>query len=148
MPPIPPDSSPEGGPAPTGPPEQPKADSLTDLLQGLRAELMTGVHARLHVVALEYRQASINFMQMLMLATLAALMLCGAWGTMLAGLYMACTALGLHWGAVMLMLMALNVAGAALIWRWAHSLSVAISFPATRRMLKDLSHGKAESSQP
>lgn len=139
---------PAGEAAAAGKLEHTPAATFGELAHALRAEVMTGVHTRLHLVALECRQATLHFTQMVMLATLAALMLCGAWATVLIGLYMTCVAYGLPWAAALAILLALNVAGALLVWLWAHSLSAAMSFPATRRMLENLAPGKAEAAQP
>jgi hypothetical protein len=111
---------------------------LVDTLAALREEMMLAFNERLHLVALECKQVSLNATQMVLLATVAGLMLAGAWATVLIGVYMACTAYGLHWGLALLLVIVLNVAGAGLAWIRAHSLSAAFTFPATLRMIKRL----------
>lgn len=117
---------------------EPAADvpSVLALVRAMQAELLTAVHDRLHLVTLECRQASLSAMQMVLLSTLAALMLCGAWATLLVAFYMAFTHHGMPWALALLLILLLNLLGAILVWLRAHSLSAAFTFPATRRMLK------------
>lgn len=128
--------------------EAPPPPGFGETLHALREELMTGVHERVHLVALEFKQVGLNAAQMVVLATVAGLMLAGAWATVLVAVYMACTAQGMPWGVALLIVLAINVAGAGLAWLRAHSLSDAFTFPASQRMLKRLAHREPEQARP
>jgi hypothetical protein len=133
--------TPEAGPRTAEPPPaaqasiSPEPPGFGQTLQALREELMLAVHERVHLVALEFRQVSLNAAQMVMLAMAAGLMLASAWATVLVATYKACTAYGLHWGLALLLVTVLNLVCAALVWLRAHALSHAFTLPATRRML-------------
>lgn len=126
---------PPGSPADAQP--EPPA-GFGETLGALREEMMHALHERLHLIALEFKQVSLNATQMVLLATVAGLMLAGAWATVLVGIYMACTHNGMPWGVALLLVLILNVVGAGLAWVRAHSLSDAFTFPASLRMLKRL----------
>lgn len=131
----------EPAPLPTNGPVDAGADlpRIGETLSALRDELMHALHERLHLIALECRQVSMNATQMVLLATVAGLMLASAWATVLTGIYMACTSHGMHWGVALLIVFLVNLAGAGVAWLRAHALSDAFSFPATLRMVKRLS---------
>lgn len=111
---------------------------LGDTLTALREEVADAVHERLHLVALEFKQVSLNATQMVLLGTMAGLMLAGAWASVLVAIYMACTSHGVPWGVALLLVLVLNVAGAIVAWLRAQALSEAFTFPASMRMIKRL----------
>jgi uncharacterized membrane protein YqjE len=122
----------------------PEPPGLADTVNALREELMNAVHERVHLVALELKQVSLNATQMVLLATVAGLMLAGAWATVLVAVYMACIGWGMPWGVALLVVLVLNIVGAGLAWLRAHALSDAFTFPASVRMLKRLGTSQPE----
>ncbi|MFT3859553.1 MAG: phage holin family protein [Aquabacterium sp.] len=114
------------------------APGLGETLTALREEVAGAVHERLHLVALEFKQVSLNATQMVLLGTMAGLMLAGAWASVLVAIYMACTTHGMPWGVALLLVLVLNVAGAIVAWLRAQALSEAFTFPASMRMIKRL----------
>ena len=136
---APPENGPDAGPSDEPP-------GLSGALQALRGEVMNALHERLHLVTLEFKQVGLSAAEMVLLATVAALMLAGAWATILTAVYLACRAHGMPWGVALLVLLVLNLAGACLAWLKAHALSEDFTLPATRRMLKDLSGPSREAS--
>lgn len=128
----------EGPPPATAPQTVP----LGALVQALQSELTGALHDRLHLVTLEVKQAGISAAQMVVLAVVAALMLCGAWMVLMVGVYMLCTTQGLHWALALGIVLLLNLAGALLLWFKAMALSTAFTFPASLRMIKGLAPGK------
>lgn len=117
--------------APTTEPTQP---GLGQTLAALHSELTHAVHERLHLAALEFRQLSVNTTQMVMLATAAGVMAASAWIAVLMALFKVCTDQGMPWGAALLLILAVNLAGTALAWAKVMALSKAFAFPATLRM--------------
>ena len=130
----------EPAPLPTDAPVDREADlpRIGETLSALREELMHALHERLHLIALECKQVSLNATQMVLLATVAGVMLASAWATVLVGVYMACTSHGMPWGVALLVVLLVNLAGAGAAWLRAHALSDAFTFPATLRMVKRL----------
>ncbi len=127
-----PDTTPSGGAAADPAP----AESLADLFRGLRHELHATIHARLHLISLELRQAGIAATQIVLLAALAALFVSTAWTACMAGLYMACRDAGMHWSLALGLVALLNALGAFMLWTKAHALTLHFTMPATLRMLK------------
>lgn len=118
--------------------QEPPDPPVRTLVQALMAEWGLAVHDRLRLLMLEVRQAGVHATQMVLLATLAALMLCGAWTTLMVGLYVGCTQYGLHWALALALVLVLHVALAALAWLKAMALSTALTLPASLRVLKSL----------
>ena len=108
------------------------------------AEWGLAVHDRVRLLLLEVRQAGVNATQMVLLATMAALMLCGAWVTLMVGVYMGCTQYGLHWALALALVLVLHVALALLAWFKAMALSTALTLPSSQRMFRKLVTPKAE----
>lgn len=124
MPPPGPGAAPPAGPA------------LGATLHALGAELQAALHNRIDLLALETRQAGIATTQIVLLATLAALLLAAAWSTMMAGVYMACLAAMMPWPAALAVVLVINLAAAWAAWIKANTLTAHLTFPATRRMLR------------
>lgn len=122
--------------AATPPAETPDAMvALSDVARSILAELRLSLQGRVHLVSLEVRQASIAATEIVLLATLAALMVCAAWGTVLVGVYMGAVAAGIPWAGALLLVFLANLLAAGAIWLKATSLTVHFTFPATMRML-------------
>lgn len=120
-------------------PEEASPDApVRTLVQALLAEWGLAVHDRMRLVMLEARQAGVHATQMVLLATMTALMLCGAWTTLMLGIYMGCTANGVHWALALGLVLILHLALACLAWVKAMALSTALTLPATLRMIKRL----------
>ncbi len=119
-------------------PPPPLPPSLGDVIQGLVAAVRGAVHGRIHLVTLELQQASIAAMQIVMLAVLAALMVCSAWATLLVGLYMWAVSAGVSWAGALSLVMAANLLAAVGVWLKAVSLTNHFTFPGTVRLLKGM----------
>lgn len=116
----------------------PSVPPFQALVQTLLAEWGLALHDRMRLLMLEVRQAGINAAQMVLLATVTALMLCGAWVTLMVGIYMGSTQAGLHWALALLLVLALHLMLASLAWLKAMALSTALTLPASLRVLKSL----------
>lgn len=112
--------------------------NLSELITQLKFELIQAVHDRVQLFTLELRQVGLRVTQMVLLATLAALFVCSAWTVLLIGIYMACVNHGMYWAVAIAVILVLNLVGAAAVWWMAHSLSSALTFPATRWMIRSL----------
>lgn len=128
------------------PPSQPP--SLGEVIHGLLAAVRGALHGRVHLVTLELQQASIAAMQIVLLAVLAALMVCSAWATLLVALYMWAVSAGLSWAGALSLVMAANLLAAVGVWLKATSLTTHFTFPGTVRMLKGLPPEQAQSARP
>ena len=123
-----PGSTPSEEPAPL-----PFVQAVRELLIDLRG-LLTD---RVHLLSLEAHRAGVALGQMAMLVLLAATLFATAWLALWAGLVAAGIALGLAWPWALLMVLAVNVAGAAWALLRARRLVPLLRPSATLRHLTD-----------
>lgn len=144
---VPPQASEEPA-AGTGPAEDAQSaqagPQLGQVLAALKLEILSAFHDRIQLLTLETRQIGIRITQMVLLATLAALFICTAWVALMVALYMAGVSYGWHWATALAVVLAMNLLGAFMAWWTAHRLSAALTFPATRRMIRTLIHRQAD----
>ncbi|MDE2400109.1 MAG: phage holin family protein [Burkholderiales bacterium] len=112
------------------------ASSVLDMVHAVLHELREAVHGRVLLLSLELRQAALALSHMVVLAVLAALLLCTAWLTLMAGVFMAVRDAGLHWAWALGVVLIANVGGAVgLLWK-ARQRAEYLLFPATVRTLQ------------
>lgn len=119
----------------TRPAPVPGEGSVLQLLQSLWADLPGLVSDRVHLLALELERAGLALAVMVALVIGAAVLVATAWLALWAGIAAALVEAGLAWGWAFLIVLVLNLGGAALaLWR-AKSLAHLLTLPATMRRL-------------
>jgi len=120
-----------------------RAPSLAAALLGVWQELRAAVGSRALLFSLEARRAGVALSEMVMLAVLAALLLCAAWMALMAAVFMTGLAFGMRWPGALALVIALDVGAAVLAWSQVRRLSEHLSFPATREAM----HGEAHADR-
>jgi len=107
----------------------------SDLGLGWLAAVLKGVQARARLLALDVRRAGLSLAQIVMFALLCGLLVFTAWLGLMAVLCLAVLAMGLHavWAAVLVI--ALNLLVARLLWHRISYLATLLTLPAVRAHL-------------
>lgn len=121
--------------ASTTPPRSPPRPSLIATAGEWIAELPGLIGDRIELLALELKRAGLTLAQMAALAAVAVLLGLTAWLALWALVIGALYSTGLHWSLVLLIVLAVNAAGA--LWALLHmrQISPRLGLPATRRHL-------------
>jgi hypothetical protein len=124
----------------TAPEEPARPPSLPAALLDVWQELRAAVGGRALLLSLEARRAGVALSEMVMLAVLAALLLCAAWIALMAGVFMTGLAFGLRWPGALALVIVLDLGAAAFAWGHVRRLSEHLSFPATREAMHREAH--------
>lgn len=102
---------------------------------GWLAALLHGIQARARVLALDVQRAGLSLGQIVMLSLVCGLMVFTAWLGLMAALSLAVVAMGFHpiWAAVLVI--ALNLLVARLVWHRVSYLATLLTLPAVRAHL-------------
>lgn len=122
------------------PPPQAAPDEALSLLQALRAllaDLPGVVTDRVHLLALELRRASGALGQMVVLGLFASILVATAWLAFWVGVGGAVIAAGLAWPWAVLLILLVNLGGAAWALVRVKALAPLLALPATLRRLTD-----------
>ena len=110
--------------------------SLVGNALALLGELRVALQDRALLLSLELRQAGLAVTQMVMLAVMVALLLASAWFTLMVGLFMAGTSVGLHWSLALGLVFLVNAGAAAALWWKVRVLTETLMLPATLRTIR------------
>ena len=130
-----PTKGPEGLRAGATPPEAAN-DGVLNSAKNLWRDFSALAKDHLELALLETQRAGQSAVKMLIYAVAAALLLVTAWLGLLAAMVIGLAELGLHAGFGVLIVVALNLLGAFVLYRMIHSSSVNLGFPATRRSFR------------
>jgi len=123
---VPPIASPAGADEPA---------SLLQTVQSLWRDLPGLLSDRVHLLALELKRAGMALAMMLGLVVGAAVLVATAWLALWVGIANALLEAGLAWGWVFLIVLLLNLGGAAFALLRAKSMAHLLTLPATVRRL-------------
>jgi len=122
-------------PPPEGPPDE--IVSLPKAVAALLADLPGILTDRVRLLSLELRRASNALGQMVALGLLAAILVATAWLAFWVGLAAAFLALGVAWPWIVLLVLFINLSGAAWCVMRVKRLAPLLALPATLRRLTD-----------
>ena len=156
-----PPGAPEPGPAPAnadtpngpgtlpgGAPREAANDGVLDSARTLWRDLTAQASDHLELALLETQRAGKSAVSMLIYAVAAALLLVTAWLGLLAAIVIGLAELGLHAGFGALIVVALNMVGAFVLYRMIRSASANLGFPATRRSFRAHDRGEPGPAKP
>lgn len=121
---------------------------LSDLVRGLLHDLPGLFGDRVHLLALELRRARRSLAELLLWATMAAVVALTSWLGLCAAAAVALVQAGLAWGWALLAVVAVNLLIAAIALARCRTLSNDLALPATMRQLRFDSHAATSASSP
>jgi uncharacterized membrane protein YqjE len=114
-------------------------DGVLDSARSLWRDFTALARDQLELALLETQRAGKSAVNMLIYALGATMLLVTAWLGVLAAIVIGLAELGLHAGFGVLIVVALNLVGAYVLYRMIRSSSEDLGFPATRRSLRNQS---------
>lgn len=121
-------------------------DGVLDSAKSLWRDLTAQAKDHLELALLETQRAGKSAVSMLIYAVAAALLLVTAWLGLLAAIVIGLAELGLHAGFGVLIVVAMNLIGAFVLYRMIRSASADLGFPATIRSFRRREHAPANAS--